>query len=166
MDRSCGTESPLYRCFRPTENGGASACWRRAISAETRPHCRSERDIAPFRCDNAPEVLRCFVRSRDIDRRMLRRWNRAMRRTSDTLAPSPSATLYPSDIGPLTCREGLCYLTSAIRALPTMTSGIPLVYSRTLFLTQSAACSLEANASSALSNMLMVISTSGPPSSR
>ena len=42
-----------------------------------------------------------------------------------------------------------------------MTSGIPLVNSRTLFLTQSAAFSLEANASSALSNMLMVISTSG-----
>ena len=158
MDQSCGTNSPLYRCFRPTENGGAPACWRRAISAETRPHCRSERDIAPFRCGNAPEVLRCFVRSRDIDRRMLRRWNRAMRRTSDTLAALT--------FGPLTCRDDLCYLTSAIRALPTMTSGIPLVYSRTLFLTQSAACSLEANASSALSNMLIVISTSGPPSSR
>ena len=62
--------------------------------------------------------------------------------------------------------NGLSYLTSAIRALPTMTSGIPLVNSRTLFLTQSAAFSLEANASSALSNMLMVISTSRPPSSR
>ena len=59
-----------------------------------------------------------------------------------------------------------CYLTSAIRALPIMTSGIPLVYSRTLFLTQSAGLSLEANASSALSNMLMGISTSGPPSSK
>jgi hypothetical protein len=64
------------------------------------------------------------------------------------------------------CREGLCYWTSAIRALPIMTSGIPLVNSRTLFLTHSAAVSLEAIASSALSNMLMVISTSGPPSSR
>ena len=51
-----------------------------------------------------------------------------------------------------------CYLTSAIRALPTMTSGIPLVNSRTLFLTQSAAFSFETSASSALSNMLMVIS--------
>src|SRR5690348_2984253 len=38
--------------------------------------------------------------------------------------------------------------------------------SRTLFLTQSAAFSFEASASPALSNMLMVISTSGPPSSR
>ena len=62
--------------------------------------------------------------------------------------------------------DGLCYFTSAIRASPTMTSDIPLVNSRTLFLTQSAAFSLEANASSALSNMLTVISTSGPPSSR
>ena len=44
--------------------------------------------------------------------------------------------------------DGICYLTSAIRALPIMTSGIPLVNSRTLFLTQSAAFSLEANASS------------------
>ena len=43
-----------------------------------------------------------------------------------------------------------------------MTSGISLVNSRALFLTQSAAFSLEANASSALSNMLMVISTSPP----
>jgi hypothetical protein len=61
-----------------------------------------------------------------------------MRRTSDTLSALtfsnlavPLASFAPSDIGPLTCREGLCYLTSAIRALPTMTSGIPLVNSRT-----------------------------------
>jgi hypothetical protein len=60
----------------------------------------------------------------------------------------------------------VCYLTSAIRVWPTMTSGIPLVNSRTLFLTQFAAFSFEANASSALSNLLIVISTSGPPSSR
>src|ERR1700712_3332383 len=59
-----------------------------------------------------------------------------------------------------------CSLTSAIKVLPIMTSGIPLVNSRTLFLTQSAAVWLEANASSALSNRLIVISTSGPPSSR
>ena len=96
-----------------------------------------------------------------------------MRGTSDTLAVSAFSNLAVSltpfaaiDIGPLTCRDGLYYSASAIRALPTMTSGIPLVNSRTLFLTQSAAFSLEANASSALSNMLMVISTSGPPSSR
>ena len=42
-------------------------------------------------------------------------------------------------------------MTSAIRASPTMTSGIPLVNSATFFLTQSDAFSLEANASSALS---------------
>ena len=46
--------------------------------------------------------------------------------------------------------DGLCYLTSAIRASPTMTCGIPLVNSRTLFLTQSAAFSLEASAASAV----------------
>ena len=63
-------------------------------------------------------------------------------------------------------KKGPRYLTSAIRVWPTITSGIPLVNSRTLSLTQSAAFSLEANASSALSNMLTVISTSGPPSSR
>src|ERR1700712_3922817 len=52
------------------------------------------------------------------------------------------------------CRERFCYLTSAIRVLPLMTSDIPLVNSRTLFLTQSAVFSLEVNASSALSNWL------------
>jgi hypothetical protein len=65
----------------------------------------------------------------------------------------------------LRLEDGLCYLTSVISALPTMISGIPLVNSRTLYLTQSAVFSLDANASSALSNMLIVISTSGPPSS-
>ena len=38
------------------------------------------------------------------------------------------------------------YLASAIRTWPTMTSGIPFVNSRTLFLTQSAAFSFEASA--------------------
>ena len=61
--------------------------------------------------------------------------------------------------------DGICYLTSAIRALPIMTSGIPLVNSRTLFLTQSAAFSLEANASSAV-KYADGDHTSGPPSSR
>ena len=51
--------------------------------------------------------------------------------------------------------------TSAIRALPIMISGIPLVRSRTSFLTQSAAATLDATASSALSNMLMVMITPG-----
>jgi hypothetical protein len=40
----------------------------------------------------------------------------------------------------------LRYLTSAIRTLPTENSGIPFVNSSTLFLTQSAASSLEARA--------------------
>ena len=47
-----------------------------------------------------------------------------------------------------------------------MTSGIPRATSMTWFLTQSAAFSLETSASAALSNMLMVIITSGPLSSR
>ena len=59
-----------------------------------------------------------------------------------------------------------CYLNSPTRTLPAMTSGIPFVNSKTLFLIQFAAISLEASASSALSNTRMLISTSGPPSSR
>jgi hypothetical protein len=58
------------------------------------------------------------------------------------------------------------YLGSAISALPIITSGNPLVSSRTLFLTQFADTSLDLTAASTLSNMLMVISTSGPPSSK
>jgi len=50
-----------------------------------------------------------------------------------------------------------CYLTSTTRALPTITSGKPFVNFRTLFLTQSAALSLETSPSSALSNILMMI---------
>ena len=57
------------------------------------------------------------------------------------------------------------HVTSAIRALPTMTSGMPRVNSRTLCLTQSAALSLAANAASELSKMLRVMSTSRQPSS-
>jgi hypothetical protein len=53
----------------------------------------------------------------------------------------------------------LCCLTSVIRASPTMTCGIPRTNSMTLFLTQSAAFSLETSAASVLSTMLMVIST-------
>jgi hypothetical protein len=49
---------------------------------------------------------------------------------------------------------------------PTMISGIPRASSMTLFLTQSAAFSLDASASSAVSNMLMAMIASGPPSSR
>src|SRR6516162_5478455 len=60
------------------------------------------------------------------------------------------------------CRD----LASATKTLPAMTSGIPFVNSRTLFLIQVAAISLEASASSALSNTLMLMSTSGPPSSK
>src|SRR5215472_14081257 len=58
------------------------------------------------------------------------------------------------------------YFTSATRTSPTMISGIPRASSITLFRTQSAAFSLDTSASSALSNRLMAISTSGPPSSR
>ena len=43
-------EFTSYRCFRPT--GFADVLWRRAISAETRSHCRPERGIAPFRRGN------------------------------------------------------------------------------------------------------------------
>ena len=77
MDQSCGTESPLYRCFRDiwirqmsdvrdhiwhqpcgtnlpligvfVPRDLPDALWRLAISSETRPHCRPERGIAPFR---------------------------------------------------------------------------------------------------------------------
>ena len=62
--------------------------------------------------------------------------------------------------------EVISYLSTAIKTLPAVTSGIPLTNSRTLFLIQSAATSLEARASSALSKTLILISTSGPPSSK
>src|SRR5689334_8930636 len=42
-----------------------------------------------------------------------------------------------------------------------MTSGFPAVVSKIFFLTQSAACSLDARAPSALSNTLIAMSTSG-----
>jgi hypothetical protein len=45
---------------------------------------------------------------------------------------------------------------SAIRVFPTMTSGSPLVNSRTLFRAQSADFAFDSSASSTLSNMLMV----------
>ena len=54
---------------------------------------------------------------------------------------SPDPSRVHQALGNRRLEDGHCYLTSAIRASPTMTSGIPLVNSRTLFLTQSAACS-------------------------
>ena len=79
--------------FVPRGEWRASACWRQAISAETRPHCRSERGIAPSGATMPTGVLRCFARwlSRRsaslspilgslakplCQPRMLRRWNR------------------------------------------------------------------------------------------
>jgi hypothetical protein len=58
------------------------------------------------------------------------------------------------------------YLLSAIITLPAMTSGIPFTNSRTLSLIHSAAMSLEASASSALSNTRMLMRVSCPPSSK
>src|ERR1700733_11514165 len=37
----------------PVVRDGITVLWRRAILAETRPQCRSERGIAPIRCGNA-----------------------------------------------------------------------------------------------------------------
>jgi hypothetical protein len=54
------------------------------------------------------------------------------------------------------------YLRSATRTLPAMTSGMPFTNSKTFALIQLAAISFEANASSALSNTRMLISSSGP----
>ena len=58
------------------------------------------------------------------------------------------------------------YLRSATRTLPAMTSGMPFTNSKTFSLSQLAAVSFEASASSALSNTRMLMSTSGPPSSK
>jgi hypothetical protein len=61
---------------------------------------------------------------------------------------------------------GVAAWPSATKTAPAMTSGIPFVNSRTWFRIQLAAISLEASASSALSNTRMLMSTSGPPSSK
>jgi hypothetical protein len=58
------------------------------------------------------------------------------------------------------------YLFAATNTSPAMTSGMPFTNSSTLSRIHCAAISLDTSASSALSNTRMLISTSGPPSSR
>ena len=67
--------------------------------------------------------------------------NRKSKRAYAENHPAQVGNLAPPEMA-VRLDDGLCYLTSAIRASPTITSGIPLVNSRTLFLTQSAAFSL------------------------
>ena len=45
----CGTNSPLYRCFRPTRRMADFCLLASSNLGRDRPHCRSERGIAPFR---------------------------------------------------------------------------------------------------------------------
>jgi hypothetical protein len=54
MRQPCGTESPPYRCFRPTGFGGRLVAPSNLL--RERPHCRPERGIAPFRCGNAHRI--------------------------------------------------------------------------------------------------------------
>jgi hypothetical protein len=148
-DALAGGVTRSHRCTGRTAWHPTHRCWQ----SRTSNRSRSMSD------QQEPSLHKCEIVSQG--ERLWLVWNSGSGSAIEPPGVEPAASGSPQGASRVYYLFG-----AATRTLPAMTSGMPLTNSRTFSRIQVAAISLEASASSALSNTRTLMSTSGPPSSK